>query len=80
MALSFVATNTSVPRATGKGSVPNTSSSTERALQLLRVKSHKVEVSGASHSVYVSRPKEVAALIAFCGEMEKGVSRWHSKR
>src|ERR1700685_3050292 len=25
--------------------------------------SHKVEVSGASHSVYVSRPKEVAALI-----------------
>jgi pimeloyl-ACP methyl ester carboxylesterase len=28
-----------------------------------RAKSHKVEVSGASHSVYVSRPKEVAALI-----------------
>ena len=27
-----------------------------------RAKSHKVEVSGASHSVYVSRPKEVAAL------------------
>src|SRR5437667_377249 len=26
-----------------------------------RAKSHKVEVSGASHSVYVSRPKEVAA-------------------
>ena len=25
--------------------------------------SHKVEVSGASHAVYVSRPKEVAALI-----------------
>jgi pimeloyl-ACP methyl ester carboxylesterase len=28
-----------------------------------RGKSHKVEVSGASHSVYISRPKEVAALI-----------------
>src|SRR5205823_13253809 len=28
-----------------------------------RAKSHRVEVSGASHSVYVSRPKEVAALI-----------------
>jgi pimeloyl-ACP methyl ester carboxylesterase len=28
-----------------------------------RAKSHKVEVSGASHSVYVSKPKEVAALI-----------------
>src|SRR6201993_2073444 len=28
-----------------------------------RAKSHKVEVSGASHSVYVSGPKEVAALI-----------------
>src|SRR6202162_464000 len=28
-----------------------------------RAGSHKVEVSGASHSVYVSRPKEVAALI-----------------
>src|SRR5213596_1469342 len=28
-----------------------------------RARSHKVEVSGASHSVYVSRPKEVAALI-----------------
>ena len=28
-----------------------------------RASSHKVEVSGASHSVYVSRPKEVAALI-----------------
>jgi pimeloyl-ACP methyl ester carboxylesterase len=25
--------------------------------------SHKVEVSGASHAVYVSRPKEVAAAI-----------------
>jgi hypothetical protein len=24
---------------------------------------HKVEVAGASHSVYVSRPKEVAAVI-----------------
>jgi pimeloyl-ACP methyl ester carboxylesterase len=28
-----------------------------------RAKSHMVEVSGASHSVYVSRPKEVAAVI-----------------
>lgn len=28
-----------------------------------RAKSHKVEVAGASHSVYISRPKEVAALI-----------------
>jgi pimeloyl-ACP methyl ester carboxylesterase len=28
-----------------------------------RAKSHKVEVAGASHSVYVSHPKEVAALI-----------------
>src|SRR5213594_3075357 len=28
-----------------------------------RAKSHKVEVEGASHSVYVSRPQEVAALI-----------------
>jgi pimeloyl-ACP methyl ester carboxylesterase len=28
-----------------------------------RAKSHVVEVAGASHSVYVSRPKEVAALI-----------------
>src|ERR1700690_2110868 len=28
-----------------------------------RANSHKIEVSGASHSVYVSRPKEVAALI-----------------
>lgn len=28
-----------------------------------RAGSHKVEVSGASHSVYVSHPKEVAALI-----------------
>jgi pimeloyl-ACP methyl ester carboxylesterase len=28
-----------------------------------RAKSHNVEVSGASHAVYVSRPKEVAALI-----------------
>ncbi len=28
-----------------------------------RAKNHKVEVSGASHAVYVSRPKEVAALI-----------------
>jgi pimeloyl-ACP methyl ester carboxylesterase len=28
-----------------------------------RAHSHKVEVPGASHSVYVSRPKEVAAFI-----------------
>ena len=28
-----------------------------------RAKSHKVEISGASHAVYVSRPKEVTALI-----------------
>jgi pimeloyl-ACP methyl ester carboxylesterase len=28
-----------------------------------RANSHKVEAVGASHSVYVSRPKEVAALI-----------------
>jgi pimeloyl-ACP methyl ester carboxylesterase len=28
-----------------------------------RAKSHTVEVSGASHSVYVSRPKDVAAVI-----------------
>src|SRR5882724_11444012 len=28
-----------------------------------RAKSHKVEVAGASHAVYASRPKEVAALI-----------------
>src|SRR5258706_14100133 len=28
-----------------------------------RAKSHKVEVSGASHAVYISRPKEVAAVI-----------------
>jgi pimeloyl-ACP methyl ester carboxylesterase len=28
-----------------------------------RAKSHKVEVSGASHVVYISHPKEVAALI-----------------
>jgi pimeloyl-ACP methyl ester carboxylesterase len=28
-----------------------------------RANSHKTEVAGASHSVYVSRPKEVAALI-----------------
>ena len=28
-----------------------------------RAKSHRVEVPGASHAVYVSRPKEVAALI-----------------
>lgn len=28
-----------------------------------RAKSHTAEIAGASHSVYVSRPKEVAALI-----------------
>ena len=28
-----------------------------------RANSHKVEIEGASHAVYVSRPKEVAALI-----------------
>src|SRR5258707_292904 len=28
-----------------------------------RAHSHKVEVAGASHAVYVSHPKEVAALI-----------------
>jgi len=28
-----------------------------------RANSHKVEVAGASHAVYVSHPKEVAALI-----------------
>jgi len=28
-----------------------------------RANSHKVEVSGASHAVYASRPKEVAAVI-----------------
>src|SRR2546423_6317980 len=28
-----------------------------------RAKSHKVEVPGASHAVYISRPNEVAALI-----------------
>lgn len=34
-----------------------------------RANSHKVEVLGASHAVYVSRPKEVAALI-------KEAARW----
>jgi pimeloyl-ACP methyl ester carboxylesterase len=28
-----------------------------------RANSHRVEVAGASHCVYISRPKEVAALI-----------------
>jgi pimeloyl-ACP methyl ester carboxylesterase len=28
-----------------------------------RAKSHTIEIDGASHAVYVSRPKEVAALI-----------------
>jgi pimeloyl-ACP methyl ester carboxylesterase len=32
-------------------------------LYAARANSHKVEVAGASHSVYVSRPKEVAAVI-----------------
>jgi pimeloyl-ACP methyl ester carboxylesterase len=32
-------------------------------LYATRANSHKVEVSGASHSVYVSHPKEVATLI-----------------
>src|ERR1700757_2835032 len=38
-----------------------------------RANSHKVEVSGASHAVYVSRPKEVAALI------EEAASRVHGR-
>ena len=33
-----------------------------------RANSHKVEVAGASHAVYVSRPKEVAALIEEAAE------------
>jgi pimeloyl-ACP methyl ester carboxylesterase len=28
-----------------------------------RAKSHTIEITGASHAVYISRPKEVAALI-----------------
>jgi pimeloyl-ACP methyl ester carboxylesterase len=36
-----------------------------------RAKSHKVEVSGASHAVYVSRPKEVAALIEHAASQAK---------
>jgi pimeloyl-ACP methyl ester carboxylesterase len=32
-----------------------------------RAKSHKVEVAGASHSVYVSHPKEVADAIESAG-------------
>ena len=28
-----------------------------------RASSHKVEISGASHSLYISRPREVAAVI-----------------
>lgn len=32
-----------------------------------RANSYKVEVTGASHSVYISRPKEVAALIETAG-------------
>jgi pimeloyl-ACP methyl ester carboxylesterase len=32
-----------------------------------RANSHKLEVSGASHSVYVSRPNDVAALIQEAG-------------
>ena len=38
-----------------------------------RAKSHVVEVSGASHAVYVSRPKEVAAVI------EEAASHAHSE-
>ena len=34
-----------------------------RTLVRRGAKSHKIEVAGASHSVYVSRPKEVAAAI-----------------
>jgi hypothetical protein len=33
------------------------------ATSRLPYRSHKAEVVGASHAVYVSRPKEVAALI-----------------
>jgi pimeloyl-ACP methyl ester carboxylesterase len=36
-----------------------------------RAKSYKVEVPGASHAVYISRPKEVASLI------EQAASRDH---
>lgn len=41
-----------------------------------RAKSHTVEVAGASHSVYISRPKEVAALI----EVAASHSRWKRKQ
>ena len=37
-----------------------------------RAKSHKVEVTGASHSVYVTRPKEVAALIEAAADSLSG--------
>jgi pimeloyl-ACP methyl ester carboxylesterase len=40
-----------------------------------RANSHKVEVSGASHSVYVSRPKEVAALIEAAASRPTSPSR-----
>lgn len=36
-----------------------------------RAKSHKVEVEGASHAVYISHPKEVAALIEDAAQNEK---------
>jgi pimeloyl-ACP methyl ester carboxylesterase len=36
-----------------------------------RANSHKVEVAGASHSVYASRPKEVAALIEEAASHDK---------
>src|SRR6202166_1355607 len=36
-----------------------------------RANSHKVEVEGASHSVYASRPKEVAALIEEAASHDK---------
>jgi pimeloyl-ACP methyl ester carboxylesterase len=39
-----------------------------------RAKSHVVEVAGASHSVYVSRPKEVAALIEAAAERTRSGS------
>jgi pimeloyl-ACP methyl ester carboxylesterase len=35
-----------------------------------RANSHKVEVPGASHAVYVSRPKEVAALIEAASQVK----------
>src|SRR5207245_5580178 len=40
-----------------------------------RANSHKVEVSGASHTVHVSRPKEVAALIEEARSEERRVGK-----